>query len=92
MPRKTVTPPLPSSPTTNCFNEAAARCRGKRQSGAGHKGGERCFNEAAARCRGKPQSARNRRDTRRGFNEAAARCRGKRTPASRRLLGLAALQ
>ena len=62
------------------FNEAAARCRGKRPSSlrqpfTDHVG----FNEAAARCRGK-----------RGihvqlagqpflrFNEAAARCRGKR--------------
>ena len=38
---------------TPCFNEAAARCRGKPNGRARRK--SRCygFNEAAARCRGK---------------------------------------
>ena len=35
------------------FNEAAARCRGKRRIRACRKAGCRRFNEAAARCRGK---------------------------------------
>ena len=55
MPRKTNgcggTAPAPCS----CFNEAAARCRGKRavRSSDGEVLVGR-FNEAAARCRGKP--------------------------------------
>ena len=36
-----------------CFNEAAARCRGKHPRPAGGLAAERGFNEAAARCRGK---------------------------------------
>ena len=36
------------------FNEAAARCRGKRADEAARGGGGCRFNEAAARCRGKP--------------------------------------
>ena len=48
--------PLPSGPLRCCFNEAAARCRGKPHSsgGATSRRGSR-FNEAAARCRGKPR-------------------------------------
>ena len=42
-----------SAPST-CFNEAAARCRGKRSpAAADHEGRGNRFNEAAARCRGK---------------------------------------
>ena len=36
------------------FNEAAARCRGKRSPPLRRRSTGRCFNEAAARCRGKP--------------------------------------
>ena len=60
------------------FNEAAARCRGKRPLGpvspSSYIG---CFNEAAARCRGKRQPAAGGHGRTDGFNEAAARCRGK---------------
>ena len=65
------------------FNEAAARCRGKRRRPAGRGRPRRCFNEAAARCRGKRavQGRGSARKTR--FNEAAARCRGK--PGAQRL-------
>ena len=35
------------------FNEAAARCRGKRVTATHSAAGPACFNEAAARCRGK---------------------------------------
>ena len=52
MPRKTWPASGPRKPATG-FNEAAARCRGKRRPlrpGARGRGG---FNEAAARCRGK---------------------------------------
>ena len=38
------------------FNEAAARCRGKRLMGAGMRLSTTRFNEAAARCRGKRTS------------------------------------
>ena len=62
------------------FNEAAARCRGKRLvvQRLDDRGG-RGFNEAAARCRGKRRrrGGPGRRAAGR-FNEAAARCRGKR--------------
>ena len=63
----------------NRFNEAAARCRGKRARRPGTRSNSASFNEAAARCRGKPGDRR--RDMNwihAGFNEAAARCRGKR--------------
>ena len=44
---------IPRVPRRRRFNEAAARCRGKRRSvrTTGRKSGS--FNEAAARCRGK---------------------------------------
>ena len=50
---------LPSGGGAPGFNEAAARCRGKRQEAAHHSPlqTER-FNEAAARCRGKPARGR----------------------------------
>ena len=41
-------------PRTPRFNEAAARCRGKRARPPARRGRARRFNEAAARCRGKP--------------------------------------
>ena len=61
------------------FNEAAARCRGKRTPRWSTKRSSGCFNEAAARCRGKPAAWTGRGCSRRRFNEAAARCRGKPT-------------
>ena len=64
------------------FNEAAARCRGKRGRRRPVVAGEGSFNEAAARCRGKPRPASRRPACCPGFNEAAARCRGK--PGRRR--------
>ena len=78
MPRKTsgptCTPPAPAAG----FNEAAARCRGKRP--VEHAGKE-VVEEASMRPR--PDAAENSASRRRGrpaprFNEAAARCRGKR--------------
>ena len=41
----------------SCFNEAAARCRGKRPRQAARRRRRPCFNEAAARCRGKRRLA-----------------------------------
>ena len=59
------------------FNEAAARCRGKRGTARAACRPRPGFNEAAARCRGKPgEPAFDGRGPGR-FNEAAARCRGK---------------
>ena len=61
----------------SCFNEAAARCRGKRRVGRASPAA------AVASMRPRPDAAENspptrpRRRTRCGFNEAAARCRGK---------------
>ena len=61
------------------FNEAAARCRGKRP---GKRGARRGLRRASMRPR--PDAAENSRSATRGgpspphrFNEAAARCRGK---------------
>ena len=60
-----------------CFNEAAARCRGKRASTADLSAG------LYASMRPRPDAAENagspapRRPARWCFNEAAARCRGK---------------
>ena len=80
MPRKTAADGSSARAPTTCFNEAAARCRGKR---AGRRrrptATAPCFNEAAARCRGKLAAlGAVRRLVGRSFNEAAARCRGKR--------------
>ena len=47
-------------PEAHSFNEAAARCRGKRSRGSRCPGRSRSFNEAAARCRGKPCRSRTR--------------------------------
>ena len=77
MPRKTcrLRPLRARSP---CFNEAAARCRGKPPSAILHNPRlGLCFNEAAARCRGKRVTLTPRAEPDSGFNEAAARCRGK---------------
>ena len=64
-----------------CFNEAAARCRGKPFGRRRPGRRRRRFNEAAARCRGKPRTCSpGLARTAARFNEAAARCRGK--PAS----------
>ena len=79
MPRKTRTALPEILAPVQGFNEAAARCRGKRWTSGRSRG--RCrsgFNEAAARCRGKRQPRRERERHGPGFNEAAARCRGKR--------------
>ena len=67
------------TPRRRRFNEAAARCRGKRppRPCPSHRAGTR-FNEAAARCRGKRGLTTGGDDAGTGFNEAAARCRGKR--------------
>ena len=57
MPRKTRTEHGWRCAPTRCFNEAAARCRGKPRCSLG--GVNACstgFNEAAARCRGKPKA------------------------------------
>ena len=45
--------PAMAAVTRRRFNEAAARCRGKRRGGCRAPRSCRCFNEAAARCRGK---------------------------------------
>ena len=80
MPRKT--PPRKSAAARALrggFNEAAARCRGKRG-----LHGQRFGRTGDASMRPRPDAAENRRPARRtgqprrGFNEAAARCRGKR--------------
>ena len=61
------------------FNEAAARCRGKRPRGRRRRDGR-----AVASMRPRPDAAENGRIEEvtppklAGFNEAAARCRGKR--------------
>ena len=71
-----------TTPTTPSFNEAAARCRGKRTSGPSSASFRTSgFNEAAARCRGKlSRKLSNQHQINLGFNEAAARCRGKHSP------------
>ena len=79
MPRKTKTTEFPLTPL-NCFNEAAARCRGKHLDVGPTLPHHLRFNEAAARCRGKRVRASGIRRQTGCFNEAAARCRGKRQP------------
>ena len=54
MPRKTRQSSCLTTCCTSCFNEAAARCRGKLASSPESPAGVVGFNEAAARCRGKP--------------------------------------
>ena len=83
MPRKTRTAPSSPPAARRSFNEAAARCRGKRHSPPrGCRMRAQGFNEAAARCRGKHPRAAAAVGRGRRFNEAAARCRGKlRSPA-----------
>ena len=54
MPRKTAATPLDRDSVRTSFNEAAARCRGKRARPDGAFSRRGRFNEAAARCRGKP--------------------------------------
>ena len=79
MPRKTHGPLRAGRLHRQGFNEAAARCRGKRAADGNAFVTRLSFNEAAARCRGKPPTASLRAaciSSR--FNEAAARCRGKR--------------
>ena len=77
MPRKTAAPSRAHRPRL-CFNEAAARCRGKRATAAAPR-----F-PAVASMRPRPDAAENGGSWRRRgarphacFNEAAARCRGK---------------
>ena len=53
MPRKTGLAGIPLPPRDPRFNEAAARCRGKRWRRRGACLRSTGFNEAAARCRGK---------------------------------------
>ena len=77
MPRKTCGE-TSSASRNGSFNEAAARCRGKRGTlTSSTRSSTSGFNEAAARCRGKPDHRVDVRPTRGSFNEAAARCRGK---------------
>ena len=86
MPRKTSRPGRRPRPEKSCFNEAAARCRGK------HRGLRRAAEAArAASMRPRPDAAENgcaapsTSALMARFNEAAARCRGKRwRPASPR--------
>ena len=59
------------------FNEAAARCRGKRRRRRRTPRPRSRFNEAAARCRGKQTARSVGLVASACFNEAAARCRGK---------------
>ena len=68
----------PSASRYRAFNEAAARCRGKRRRRVRpvHRHAV-AFNEAAARCRGKPSAGYPVILHGTAFNEAAARCRGK---------------
>ena len=78
MPRKTAARAAPRRPFRR-FNEAAARCRGKREHIRSEAGPA-----ARASMRPRPDAAENVGADRRGaglrwrFNEAAARCRGKR--------------
>ena len=55
MPRKTARRRSSPFPGASCFNEAAARCRGKPAAGSSSTARSSGFNEAAARCRGKPR-------------------------------------
>ena len=83
-------PPAPAETPIRyeCFNEAAARCRGKRTTSRPEAAPPNSFNEAAARCRGKRPRPDGPAGRTRRFNEAAARCRGKpRTPLSTRERG-----
>ena len=61
------------------FNEAPAKCRGKRSSRKRRNFAGRCFNEAPAKCRGKPVGVYGLLSRIFRFNEAPAKCRGKRT-------------
>ena len=54
MPRKTCSSCMRSDTSASSFNEAAARCRGKRCAAPRPGPWAPRFNEAAARCRGKP--------------------------------------
>ena len=71
-----------AGPRMSCFNEAAARCRGKPAADRAY-----AVQLVKASMRPRPDAAENRlRDLRPvlvtlGFNEAAARCRGKRRGA-----------
>ena len=77
MPRKTYSTHPGMTTRRSCFNEAAARCRGKHGRRRWQAMPIRGFNEAAARCRGKLASLAGGCDPTPCFNEAAARCRGK---------------
>ena len=76
MPGKTRHPEIPRH--GHCrFNEAPAKCRGKRR-GRRDGGPDRTgFNEAPAKCRGKRGAPSSSPPRRRRFNEAPAKCRGK---------------
>ena len=52
MPGKTPHRPF-SEQMESCFNEAPAKCRGKRRPELASKSRMTCFNEAPAKCRGK---------------------------------------
>ena len=84
MPRKTRPQRGGTTAESLRFNEAAARCRGKRRRAARIDGGL-----PGASMRPRPDAAENRlrvvccRPRHEGFNEAAARCRGKRRQEGR---------
>ena len=60
MPRKTASSTHNPASVMPCFNEAAARCRGKPDPGGRvHRRLQLGFNEAAARCRGKLRGPRS---------------------------------
>ena len=59
------------------FNEAPAKCRGKRREVDVVFPIRRSFNEAPAKCRGKRAGRRSASGWKRRFNEAPAKCRGK---------------
>ena len=77
MPRKTRAERGAAVFLSSSFNEAAARCHGKRPDHPRHVSHGRSFNEAAARCHGKRAAPPPCGPATGGFNEAAARCHGK---------------
>ena len=78
MPGKTLAPSKVKAPSSNGFNEAPAKCRGKRTVPCERSRRNLRFNEAPAKCRGKRIRGRGTQLRLWGFNEAPAKCRGKR--------------
>ncbi len=86
MPGKTV-PARWNAITDSGFNEAPAKCRGKRRAGTGRSRRRIRFNEAPAKCRGKPPEDAKPIPAVASFNEAPAKCRGKPTMPTGTLSG-----